>query len=148
MSATLRGSSDCAFCEIVRGDRDALIVLEGERTLAFLDHRPLFAGHSLLVPREHHETLADLPDETLPAFFSDARRLSRAMEEGLEAEGSFVAINNRVSQSVPHLHVHVVPRRRKDGLRGFFWPRHKYESDVQAEEVAERLRAAIARLGR
>jgi histidine triad (HIT) family protein len=146
LSATRRGSSDCAFCEIVRGDRDALIVLEGERTLAFLDHRPLFPGHSLLVPREHHETLADLPDETLPAFFSDARRLSRAMEEGLEAEGSFVAINNRVSQSVPHLHVHVVPRRRKDGLRGFFWPRHKYEDDEHAARVAGALRSALEKL--
>jgi histidine triad (HIT) family protein len=122
------------------------VVLEDEKTLAFLDHRPLFPGHALLIPRDHVETLPDLPDELLPELFSNARLLARAMEEGLGAEGSFVAINNRVSQSVPHLHVHVAPRRRKDGLRGFFWPRHKYESDAQAEEVAERLRRSIGAL--
>jgi histidine triad (HIT) family protein len=138
---------DCAFCRIVRGESDdALIVLDDDRTLAFLDHRPLFPGHALLIPREHIETLPDLPDELLPELFSNARLLARAMEEGLGADGSFVAINNRVSQSVPHLHVHVAPRRRKDGLRGFFWPRHKYESDAQAEELAERLRKKVAEL--
>jgi histidine triad (HIT) family protein len=135
---------DCAFCRVVLGTSDdAVVVLEDERTLAFLDHRPLFPGHVLLIPREHVETLPDLPDELLPELFSNARLLARAMEEGLGAEGSFVAINNRVSQSVPHLHVHVAPRRRKDGLRGFFWPRHKYESDAQAEEVAQRLRETL-----
>ena len=140
-------STDCAFCRVLRGDADdGLIVLEDEGTLAFLDHRPLFPGHSLLVPRDHVETLVDVPDALLPELFSNARLLARAMEEGLGAEGSFVAINNRVSQSVPHLHVHVVPRRRKDGLRGFFWPRHKYESDAQAEEVAARLRESIDRI--
>jgi len=138
---------DCAFCRIVQGERkDAIVVLDDERTLAFLDHRPLFPGHSLLIPRDHVETLPDLPDELLGELFSNARLLARAMEEGLGAEGSFVAINNRVSQSVPHLHVHVAPRRRKDGLRGFFWPRQKYESDAQAEEVADRLRRTVARL--
>jgi histidine triad (HIT) family protein len=140
---------DCAFCRIVQGENDdAIVVLDDERTLAFLDHRPLFPGHSLLIPRDHIETLPDLPDELLDELFSNARLLARAMEEGLGAEGSFVAINNRVSQSVPHLHVHVAPRRRKDGLRGFFWPRHKYESDAQAEEVAERLRETVAALKR
>jgi histidine triad (HIT) family protein len=140
-------SPDCAFCRVLSGGGDEdLIVLEDTGTLAFLDHRPLFPGHSLLVPREHVETLVDLPDALLPELFSNARLLARAMEEGLGAEGSFVAINNRVSQSVPHLHVHVVPRRRKDGLRGFFWPRHKYESEAQAEEVAERLRETVARI--
>jgi histidine triad (HIT) family protein len=138
---------DCAFCRIVRGESDdALVVLEDSDTLAFLDHRPLFPGHTLLIPRAHVETLADLPDELLPGFFSNARMLALAMEEGLGADGSFVAINNRVSQSVPHLHVHVVPRRFKDGLRGFFWPRQKYESDEQAAEVADALRGAVARL--
>jgi histidine triad (HIT) family protein len=138
---------DCAFCRIARGESDdALVVLEDADTLAFLDHRPLFPGHALLIPRAHVETLPDLPDELLPALFSNARLLARAMEEGLGAEGSFVAINNRVSQSVPHLHVHVAPRRRKDGLRGFFWPRHKYESDEQAAEVAQRLRETVAAL--
>jgi histidine triad (HIT) family protein len=140
------GTGDCLFCEFVQGDGGALIVLEGERTVAFLDHRPLFPGHTLLVPREHYETLADLPDDLLPDFFSDARLLARAMEEGLGAEGSFVAINNRVSQSVPHLHCHVVPRSRKDGLRGFFWPRHKYENEAAAEEARSRVSAAVAAL--
>jgi histidine triad (HIT) family protein len=138
---------DCAFCRIARGESDdALVVLEDGATLGFLDHRPLFPGHVLLIPRDHIETLPDLPDELLPELFANARLLARAMEEGLGAEGSFVAINNRVSQSVPHLHVHVAPRRRKDGLRGFFWPRHKYESDEQAAEVAARLRDSIAAL--
>jgi histidine triad (HIT) family protein len=140
-------SAGCKFCPIVRGEaEDAIVVLEDDATLAFLDHRPLFPGHTLLVPREHVETLVDLPDDVLPELFSNTRLLARAMEEGLGADGSFVAINNRVSQSVPHLHVHVVPRRFKDGLRGFFWPRHKYESQAQAEEVAGRLRASIAAL--
>ena len=121
-------------------------MLEDGQTLGFLDIRPLFPGHTLLIPRAHIETLSDLPDDVLPELFANARLLSRAMEEGLGAEGSFVAINNRVSQSVPHLHVHVVPRRRKDGLRGFFWPRHKYESDEQAEAVAAQLRAAVSGL--
>jgi histidine triad (HIT) family protein len=140
-------SQDCPFCLIARGEADERqVVLEDERTVAFLDHRPLFPGHALLIPREHIETLVDLPDDLLPEFFSNARLLARAMEDGLGAEGSFVAINNRVSQSVPHLHVHVVPRRRKDGLRGFFWPRRKYESSEEAEEVAARLRETVANL--
>jgi histidine triad (HIT) family protein len=137
--------ADCPFCRIAQGDADqALVVLEDEATLAFLDHRPLFPGHALLIPRDHVETLPDLPDALLPELFSNARLLARAMEEGMGAEGSFVAINNRVSQSVPHLHVHVVPRNRKDGLRGFFWPRTKYASDEEAAEVASRIRAALA----
>jgi histidine triad (HIT) family protein len=122
------------------------VVLEDELTLGFLDHRPLFPGHTLLIPRDHVETLPDLSDDLLPELFSNARLLARAMEEGLGAEGSFVAINNRVSQSVPHLHVHVAPRRRKDGLRGFFWPRQKYESDEHAAEVAAVLRESVATL--
>ncbi len=138
---------DCPFCRIARGEADEpLVVLEDEATLGFLDHRPLFPGHTLLIPRDHVETLPDLPDDVLPELFSNARLLARAMEEGLGAEGSFVAINNRVSQSVPHLHVHVAPRRRKDGLRGFFWPRQKYESDEQAAAVAAQLRESIATL--
>jgi histidine triad (HIT) family protein len=141
--------TDCAFCRIARGEADAaLVVLEDDHTIGFLDHRPLFPGHTLLAPRAHVETLLDLPDDVLPELFSNARLLARAMEEGLDAEGSFVAINNRVSQSVPHLHVHVVPRRRKDGLRGFFWPRHPYESDEQAAAMAERLRQTVTRLTR
>jgi histidine triad (HIT) family protein len=140
-------AQNCAFCRVARGEADeALVVLDDGQTLAFLDHRPLFPGHALLIPRAHIETLLDLPDDVLPELFSNARLLARAMEEGLGAEGSFVAINNRVSQSVPHLHVHIAPRRRKDGLRGFFWPRQKYESEAQAEEVAARLRKTVGAL--
>jgi histidine triad (HIT) family protein len=111
--------------------------------MAFLDVRPLFPGHTLLVPVEHHRTLADLPPELIAPLFAVARRLAVAVEAALDAAGSFVAMNNTVSQSVPHLHVHVVPRNRKDGLRGFFWPRTRYGSDDEAAQVAGRLRAAL-----
>lgn len=134
----------CIFCDIVRGDLDAVTVFEDETTLAFLDIRPVFPGHTLLVPKDHVETLGDLPDDALTPLFANARMLSRAVPRALAAEGSFVAMNNVVSQSVPHLHIHVVPRRRKDGLRGFFWPRNPYGSQEQVDEVATALRAAIA----
>lgn len=133
----------CPFCEIVAGRQPAHVVLNDEATLAFLDARPLFPGHTLLVPRQHHETLADLPSDQLGRYFERAQRLSRAMEQAFGAAGSFVAINNRVSQSVPHLHTHVVPRNRKDGLRGFFWPRSRYTDDAEAAAVAARLRKAL-----
>ena len=135
--------SGCAFCAIVAGDATAAIVLDTERTIAFLDIRPLFPGHTLLVPRVHVETLPDLPAELVEPLFTDGQRLAAAMETALGAAGSFVAINNRVSQSVPHLHVHVVPRNRKDGLKGFFWPRTKYDSAEHMEEVAAQLRRAL-----
>jgi histidine triad (HIT) family protein len=134
---------DCAFCEIIAGKRPAHIVLDEGPAMAFLDNRPLFKGHLLLVPREHHETLGDLPAELIDPFFRAAQRLSVLMETVLGAAGSFVAMNNRISQSVPHLHTHVVPRNRKDGLRGFFWPRTKYDSDDEAREYATRLREAL-----
>jgi histidine triad (HIT) family protein len=137
---------DCRFCAIARGEVEARIVLDDEQVLAFLDHRPLFPGHCLVIPREHYETLPDLPSEMLQPLFGAAQLLARAMIEALEAEGSFVAVNNVVSQSVPHLHVHVVPRRRKDGLRGFFWPRTPYRDEAHAEEVHDALRRAVARL--
>jgi histidine triad (HIT) family protein len=133
----------CVFCQVIAGVGRGAVVFEDERSLAFLDNRPLFPGHTLLVPKPHYETLPDLPAELLGPFFATAQRLARAMETALAAEGSHIAINNRVSQSVPHLHVHVVPRRKKDGLKGFFWPRQKYESEGQMEEVAARLRAAM-----
>ena len=136
----------CAFCEIVAGDRPAHVVLDDDRTLAFLDVRPLFPGHTLLVPRVHHETLADLPDDLLAPLFGNARLLARAVEVAFGAQGSFVALNNRVSQSVPHLHVHVVPRTKGDGLRGFFWPRTKYGDDSEMAAVAAQLRAAVKSL--
>jgi histidine triad (HIT) family protein len=130
----------------VAGQTASHVVFEDERSLAFLDNRPLFPGHSLLVPREHHETLLDLPDDLVTTLFTNARLLARAMETGLGAEGSFVALNNRVSQSVAHLHVHVVPRRRKDGLRGFFWPRQKYTDEAHAGDVARTLRETVESL--
>lgn len=141
-------SKPCPFCQMVRGEHPAPVVFEDDLSLAFLDHRPLFPGHLLLIPREHHATLGDLPPSLIGPLFANARLLSRAVEEGLEAEGSFVAINNRVSQSVPHLHIHIVPRRRKDGLKGFFWPRHPYRDDSEIREVQKTLRAAIDRLRR
>ena len=133
----------CGFCEIVGGTKAARVVFEDEVCLAFLDHRPLFPGHCLLVPRSHYETLGDLPAELIGPIFSAAQLLSRAVEAAMKADGSLVAINNHVSQSVPHLHVHVVPRRKKDGLRGFFWPRNPYKSESEMEDVQRAIRAAV-----
>jgi histidine triad (HIT) family protein len=133
----------CLFCEIVAGRAPAHVVLDDEVALAFLDVRPLFPGHTLLVPRAHVETLAEMPSALLEPYFARAQRLSRAMESVMGAAGSFVAMNNRVSQSVPHLHTHVVPRNPTDGLRGFFWPRGKYGSDEEAAAVADRLRSGL-----
>lgn len=141
-------SGRCVFCEIQSGARPAHLVFEDEHSLAFLDQRPLFAGHCLLVPRGHHETLQDLPPALVGPLFLNARLLTRAVENAMHAEGVFVAMNNRVSQSVPHLHVHIVPRRRKDGLRGFFWPRSKYESEQDAVATRDAIRAAVAEIQR
>ena len=145
---TTSPAADCAFCKIARGEVSGSSVFEDEASLAFLDHRPLFPGHCLLIPREHFETLRDLPSALAAALFLNARLLAHAMELGLGAEGSFVATNNRVSQSVPHFHIHIVPRRRKDGLKGFFWPRQKYKDDAARREVQEALKSAIAQLRR
>jgi histidine triad (HIT) family protein len=136
----------CIFCRIIGGEVSSYIVLEDDVTLAFLDRRPLFPGHCLLVPKTHYETLLDLPSTLFTPLMANAQLLARAVERGLEAHGSFVAINNRVSQSVPHLHIHVVPRRRKDGLRGFFWPRQPYQNEASIQAVQQTLRAAIAQL--
>jgi len=138
--------TNCLFCRLVAGDLGSHIVFEDDISLAFLDHRPLFPGHSLLIPKTHFETLSDLPSEIVGPYFANVQLLSRAIEKALKAEGSFVAMNNRVSQSVPHLHVHIVPRRRKDGLKGFFWPRNKYESEQQEIEVQLAIKEAIAEL--
>ncbi|HEY8481701.1 MAG TPA: HIT family protein [Spirillospora sp.] len=137
-------TTGCVFCEIVKGERSAHVVMDEPDAIAFLDARPLFKGHTLLIPRTHYETLGDVPGELLGPFFGYAQRIAVAMESVLGAAGSFVAMNNRVSQSVPHLHVHVVPRNRKDGLRGFFWPRQKYDSDAEAADYAARLHDAVA----
>ena len=137
-----RAVSDCVFCQIVSGDVAAHVVLETDDFMAFLDARPVFKGHVLLVPRRHVETLPDLPAELGAGFVAAAQRLATAAKVGLGAQGSFVAINNTVSQSVPHLHQHVVPRTKGDGLRGFFWPRTKY-AEGEAATYADRLRAAL-----
>jgi histidine triad (HIT) family protein len=133
----------CIFCDIASGAAPAWRVLERPACVAFLDARPLFAGHTLLVPRQHCETLIDLPADQVEPLFTAAQTLARAMETALGAHGTFVAMNNRVSQSVPHLHVHIVPRHRKDGLKGFFWPRRPYASEGEAEHLAATLRAAV-----
>jgi histidine triad (HIT) family protein len=135
---------ECAFCRLVAAPEE--VVFQDAATVAFLDHRPVFPGHTLVVPRAHHETLADLPADLVGPLFRTVQLVARAVEEALAADGTFVALNNKVSQSVPHLHVHVVPRKRKDGLRGFFWPRQKYESDDEVRAVAGRIREAAARL--
>ncbi len=136
----------CVFCDIVRRDTAAHVVFEDDVSLAFLDARPVFEGHTLLVPREHHETLADLPRELIDPLFSNVQLLSRAVVDAMEATGSFVAMNNKVSQSVAHLHVHIVPRRPKDGLRGFFWPRRKYAGEEEMAAVAASIRSAVGAL--
>lgn len=137
---------DCLFCKIISGALKASLVYEDTISLAFLDHRPLFIGHSLLVPKIHLETLTDLPHELVGPIFDNVQLLARAVETGMEAEGSFVALNNRISQSVPHLHIHVVPRRKKDGLKGFFWPRTKYKNEAELEETQRRIVSAFNQL--
>jgi histidine triad (HIT) family protein len=120
-------------------------VYSDDLTVAFLDHRPVFHGHTLVAPRAHHETLADLPAERIGPYFTVVQLMAGAIETALSADGTFVAINNKISQSVPHLHTHVVPRRRKDGLRGFFWPRERYRDAGHMVETAEAIREAVAR---
>ena len=139
------GHQGCLFCEIVAGRAPAHRVLDAEAAVGFLDIRPLFPGHVLVVTRDHVDVLADLPVDRLGPYFAQVQRVARAMEDVLGAAGSFVALNNRVSQSQPHLHTHVVPRNRKDGLRGFFWPRTRY-AEGEAEAMATRLREGIAAL--
>jgi len=136
----------CLFCKIAAGEVAARLVFEDEVSLAFLDHRPVFAGHCLVIPKEHYETLTDLPANLVGPFFMNVQLLSRAVESAMEAHGTFVAMNNRVSQSVPHLHTHIVPRRRKDGLKGFFWPRYPYKSEDEADAVHSVIRNAVVTL--
>ena len=137
-------SDDCVFCRIIAGEVPAHIVLDDEEFVAFLDARPVFKGHVLVVPRRHYVTLADLPVPVVGPLFERVRLVSAALPVALGADGTFVALNNVVSQSVPHLHVHAVPRSRKDGLRGFFWPRQRYASDAEAADYARRIKDAIA----
>jgi histidine triad (HIT) family protein len=135
--------ADCTFCEIVAGERPAAVVLDDDLVLAFLDTRPLFPGHVLVVPRPHHETLTDLPPEQVGPLFARVQQLAAAVRDAMGAQGTFVAMNNTVSQSVPHLHVHVAPRTKGDGLKGFFWPRTRYDSEEHAQEVAAAIAAAL-----
>ena len=134
----------CTFCEVVTGERPAQVVLSDVAAVAFLDVRPVFKGHVLVVPRQHVITLADLPAAQLGPFFGAVRLISAVLPAALGAQGTFVALNNVVSQSVPHLHTHVVPRTKGDGLRGFFWPRHSYDSEDEAAGYAQRIRDALA----
>jgi histidine triad (HIT) family protein len=135
--------TDCAFCGIIDGTVPAHIVLSDDIVVAFLDSRPVFKGHVLVAPRADAVTLADLPADLVGPLFLRVQQVSAAMPAALGAQGSFVAVNNTVSQSVPHLHVHVVPRTKGDGLRGFFWPRTRYASDEEAEDYARRLRKVL-----
>jgi len=134
---------ECTFCRIARGELPAWVVVDDAEVMAFLDRRPLFPGHVLVIPRLHVPTLLELEDAQLVPVFATVRRVAAAMGPALGADGTFVAMNNVVSQSVAHLHVHVVPRRRGDGLRGFFWPRHRYESDTEADDIVSRLRVVL-----
>jgi len=134
----------CIFCGIVRGEIPASVVLREEGVCAFLDSRPVFKGHVLVVPSTHYDDFHALPAAEMGPFWTAVQRISRGVEAGLEADGTFVCLNNKISQSVPHLHTHVVPRRRKDGLRGFFWPRGRYASDAEATGYASRIAAALA----
>lgn len=133
----------CVFCAVISGDTPAFGVAESADAVAFLDTRPVFAGHVLVVPRVHLETLEDLPDALLAPLYGLVREVAAAVRTGLGAQGAFVATNNRVSQSVPHLHVHVIPRTKGDGLRGFFWPRRRYADDAEAADLAARIAAAL-----
>ncbi|WP_437587538.1 HIT family protein [Sorangium sp. So ce1000] len=134
----------CVFCSIARGETPAHVVLDEPEVMAFLDHHPLFPGHCLLIPRAHHEVLTDVPASLVGPLFTTAQRLARAVESACSAEGFFVAINNRVSQSVPHVHIHVVPRRQRDGLKGFFWPRYKYSGEHEMRDLCDAIVTALA----
>jgi histidine triad (HIT) family protein len=143
-SDSVSAHETCLFCRIVRHEVPSRVVWDDDLSFAFLDHRPVFAGHTLLVPKHHVETLAELPGHLIAPLFTTAKLLSEAVRQGMHADGTFVAINNHVSQSVPHLHIHVVPRTYKDGLKGFFWPRHPYENEQAAQAAREAIRSALA----
>lgn len=134
---------ECIFCRIARKELATDIIDETEAMLTFLDHTPVFPGHLLVIPRQHVDTLLDLPDNLLAPFLKEVQRASKAVEAALEAEGSFVAVNNKVSQSVPHLHAHVIPRKRRDGMKGFFWPRRPYTGEDHRQEIVAKLREAF-----
>jgi len=138
---------DCIFCSIVAGNASSKVVFSDQVSLGFLDRRPIFPGHTLLIPKEHYETLEDLPSALVGPYFSNAKLLSIAVRKAVEAEGTFVGINNKISQSVQHLHIHIVPRRSKDGLRGFFWPRQKYGGEEEEIRIQEAIKREVSSLG-
>ncbi len=137
------GEAPCVFCMIISREASSYIVYEDKESLAFLDSRPLFPGHLLLVPKAHYSSIKDLPDGMIGKLFANVRMLSGAVEKAAGADGAFIAINENVSQSVPHMHIHIVPRRFKDGLKGFFWPRHKYSGDEEMQSIQKRIIKAI-----
>jgi len=145
MQSNLLGSETaaCTFCRVINKEIESYTVFEDDLTLAFLDTKPLFPGHVLLVPRLHYKGINEVPDETIAALFSNAKKLSSAIEQGFHSDGSFIAVNNKVSQSVPHLHVHIVPRKFKDGLKGFFWPRYAYKSKEEMLQAQETIVKAL-----
>lgn len=134
----------CSFCRIANKTEPASIIFENEQTIAFLDQRPLFPGHVLVLPREHIDCFSNLPVSLIPVLFTTIKMISNAVEKAMAADGSFIAVNNKVSQSVPHLHIHVVPRKRHDGLRGFFWPRTIYKSISEKLEVTEKIKKNLS----
>ena len=137
-------SSICPFCSIInKHDKDS-IIFEDNYTLAFLDNRPLFVGHTLLIPKAHFGTLTDLPEDLIYQFFLNVKIIDLAIQKAIPADGSLIAINNKISQSIPHLHVHIVPRKRKDGLRGFFWPRINYESETAKRDIIQKIKNEIS----
>jgi histidine triad (HIT) family protein len=146
VTETEAANGTCVFCSIAKGEVESHIVFRDEQSIAFLDSKPLFPGHCLLIPTQHYETLWDLPRDWVGPFFINARLIAAAVQKAMTADGSFVAINNRVSQSVPHLHVHIVPRKEKDGLRGFFWPRQRYSDGEAMREVQKVLQTTINEL--
>lgn len=145
MQANLLGNEAeiCKFCQIVKKETESYVVFEDDLTLGFLDTRPLFPGHILLIPKTHYSMLAQVPDQTISKLFNNVKKLSAALETGLNSDGSFIAVNNKVSQSVPHLHVHIVPRKFKDGLKGFFWPRYSYKSKEEILQMQETIVKAL-----
>jgi histidine triad (HIT) family protein len=139
-------ADNCKFCKIVKGELDSFVVFDDDISVGILDHRPLFPGHVLLIPKMHYITIGDLPGDLVGGFFTNVQLLSIAVEQAMQSQGTFVGMNNRVSQSIPHLHVHIVPRNKGDGLRGFFWPRQKYSSEEHKTQVQRMISEAISAL--
>jgi histidine triad (HIT) family protein len=143
-SPQIEDSEECAFCKIAKGETSSFSVFRDSTCFAFLDRRPLFEGHCLLIPIRHFETLLDLPEDLVGPLFTNAKHLAEAVQTATKADGTFVAINNRISQSIPHLHIHIVPRRQGDGLRGFFWPRRTYANEHDVIAIQDAILSAMS----